>query len=50
MIRKTETTVFRNQDGSMNLQSEDTVIHDETGKLLWEHSQNSHGFSCLYSR
>lgn len=50
IVQKVETTVYTKQGESLSLQAEDTVILDDTGKLLWEHSQNSQGFSCLYSR
>ncbi|MEK2644700.1 hypothetical protein [Bdellovibrio sp. BCCA] len=50
VIRKMETTLFSNEETAVTLQQEDTVIIDETGKFLWEHSQNRKGFSCLYSR
>ncbi len=50
LIRKKDTTVFRHKGNSVALEQEDTVIFDETGKFLWEHSNNGKGFSCLYSR
>ncbi|WP_415062867.1 hypothetical protein [Bdellovibrio sp.] len=50
MIRKKETTTFSAKGNSVTLEQEDTVIFDETGKFLWEHSNNGKGFSCLYSR
>ncbi len=50
VIRKIQSTVYSNHDGSISLSSEDTIIYDQTGKFLWEHSQNNRGFSCLYSK
>lgn len=50
LIRKSETVVYSQKENSISYQIEDTVIVDDTGKFLWEHSQNRKGFSCLYSR
>lgn len=50
VIRRQDTTILVNKKDSASLYQEDTVIFDETGKFLWEHSQNRKGTSCLYSR
>lgn len=50
MVRRTLTTIYSHQGESLSLRSEDTLIHDETGKLLWEHSENNRGVSCLFSK
>ncbi|WII73625.1 hypothetical protein QJS83_07030 [Bdellovibrio sp. 22V] len=50
VIRKTNTTVLVDKKHSISLFQEDMVIFDDTGKFLWEHSQNNKGLSCLYSR
>ncbi|KHD89506.1 MAG: hypothetical protein OM95_03320 [Bdellovibrio sp. ArHS] len=50
MIHKNQTIIFMNNNNSVSLSQEDTVIVDETGKFLWEHSQNGRGFSCLFAR
>lgn len=50
LISRTEVTTFTNKGESVELQREDTVIIDDTGKFLWEHSEDGKGHSCLYSR
>lgn len=50
VIRKKETILLSNKETAVALEQEDTIIFDETGKFLWEHSQNRKGFSCLYSQ
>ena len=50
VISRTEVTTFTNKGASAELQREDTVIIDDTGKFLWEHSEDGKGHSCLYSR
>ncbi|NUN07353.1 MAG: hypothetical protein HUU57_16535 [Bdellovibrio sp.] len=50
LISRTEVTTFTDKGTSVELQREDTVIIDDTGKFLWEHSEDGKGHSCLYSR
>ncbi|KYG64569.1 hypothetical protein AZI85_03935 [Bdellovibrio bacteriovorus] len=50
LISKIQTVIFIKDKNSASLSEEDTVIVDETGKFLWEHSQNGRGFSCLFTR
>lgn len=50
IISKIQEIILSNHHDSIRLHQEDTVIIDETGKFLWEHSKNGNGFSCLYSQ
>ncbi len=50
VVRRKAITVLATKTDSVTFEEEDTVIFDETGKFLWEHSKNQKGFSCLYSR
>lgn len=50
LISKTDITTYSDKGTSVALETEDTVIIDETGKFLWEHSEEGKGYSCLYSR
>ena len=41
--------VMKNKTETITLRTEDTLIYDETGKLLWEHRDElGQGSSCLY--
>lgn len=50
LISRTQVMTFTDRGASVELKREDTVIIDDTGKFLWEHSEDGKGHSCLYSR
>ena len=49
-LEKKETVVMVSSAGPISLVSEDTLMADGKSDLLWEHSRNQRGYSCLYRK
>ena len=50
IIQKKTSVTTITASGTRRSPQEDTLIFDEPGKFLWEHSRDRRGYSCLYSR
>lgn len=50
VIRRHLLAIYNDKTQELRIKTEDTLFIDPTGKILWEHSLNGQGFSCLFSK
>jgi hypothetical protein len=49
IIYRSLHSIYRAKTQELKVKTEDTLFFDQSGRLLWEHSVDGQGYSCLFS-